>query len=131
MESAYLNWARGNRISNYAGLQSLGDATYRYSDDYIELYIPLLEAYYPKEEQVVSEAKVNQLLRLIPACTLDVKKYRVQVEVNPKLLDHALVQAPSMITPNDKDVQPIVTAKFYRPMNMSELDYVIRLRLMG
>jgi hypothetical protein len=131
MDSAYLNWARGNRLTNYVGFESINNTPIEYSSDYLELRVKLLEAYNPKDETVVTEAKANQLIRLYPACTLDIKKYRVQIEPNPKLLEYAMVAMPRILSCDDVGAQPIITAKFFKAMNFKELDYLVKMFLVG
>jgi hypothetical protein len=124
MESLYRKWIRGSRSSMLnvrAGVQP------SYSHDYISAAVPLLEAFNPSKEEVVNSATANQLLKLIPACDLNIQRgFRMQMEVNPTLHEYALVSYNTLLEPGDK---PVVMAKFHRSMEFDQLDWLVRFYL--
>jgi len=131
MESAYLKWNRGNRVALCGGLEQAEEGTYtlRFSADSQAMYIPLSEGWNPTKEEIVTVAKPNQRLRLIPAFTIKPSKYKVKVCVNPALLNVAFVQCPDIIEIDEVDTQPVVVAKFYKEFDLTTLDYLIKLYL--
>ena len=131
IDSAFLKWNRGNRISLYGGIEVAEGHTLTYSGDTQALYVPLLEGYNPSKEEVVTEAKANQRLRLIPAVLINPNKHKIKVVPNPALLDVAEVNCPDIIESDEPDTQPVVTAKFFKDFKLSELDWIVKLYLLA
>lgn len=134
MEHGLLNWIRGNRLTNHAGVEPAPgfDLTrdMTYSTDYLCLKVPLFEAYEMKEETLVKEAKVNQRLKLIPAVRVNPRTYRILVDVNPKLHAYADVLHTSIVEPGSGD-QPTIYARFRKPVDLTEFEYLIRMYLLA
>jgi len=130
MESMYMNWARGNRVSVFGGITVDSADDVAYSKDYIAMLVPLGEAYNVSTEEIVSVGKANSRLKLIPKLSIAPKKYRIQVEPNPLLYEVADVFHEKIIEP-DSDSQPYIYVKFRREFDLSQLDYLVRLYLVS
>ena len=107
-----------------------------FSKDYYEVYVPLgavipLSASKSESDIDPTDIQRNSRVRLEPACTLDVQeRFRVEVDVNPALLEMADVSHIQMVSPLSGD-QPHVYATFRKGADLSELEYLVRLRLVG
>lgn len=128
MESIYLNWARGNRLSKYGGISEFTEDM-KYSNDYIALYMPLGECYIPSKESIVTEVKSGTRAILLPKVPVSpANRYRIAVVANPELYEYAQVHYEALIEPGGK---LRLYAKFHKDMNVHELDYLARLYLIG
>lgn len=128
MESAYLNWARGNRLAKYGGMSKFTEGM-RYSNDYIALYMPLGECYIPSKEMVVKEVKQGTRAVLLPEVEVcPAARYRIAVVVNPEIYEYATVHYEALLEPGSK---LRIYAKFHKDMSIDQLDYLTRLYLVG
>jgi hypothetical protein len=131
MDTIYLNWARANRAQLYGGIRVVDGYEIRHSRDYSTMYVPLQEGFLLSEEQVVTQARAKQRLKLIPACTVRPgERYRVQVVVNPLLYQYATINHNQLVE-HDEPVGPEIYAQFHRDFDLSQLDYLVRLYLIG
>lgn len=132
MESSFLNWARGNRLSMYAGLKMEEGHEFKYASDYTYLEIPAVGFYDDKEEQVVDKGMRNQHLLVIPACTLNMKgMLKVLVEPCPELAAYGSVQAGYYIHPGSGEKVPSFYINLHKNCDISNIPYAVRLYLRG
>lgn len=131
METVYLNWARGNRLQTYGGVRVVDGHSIRYSRDYATMYVPLYEAFLLSEEAVVTTARAKQRIKLIPACTVQpAERYRVQAVINPALNSVATISYNNIVE-SDEPGSLEIYAHFHRDFDLSQLDYLVRLYLVG
>lgn len=105
----------------------LEDHEFQWSSNYTGVKVPLLEAYNPSSEEIVTEAKRGNRLRLIPACTVGPDKDHIKIRVNKKALEEvADFPAEFTICPGSGD-QPHFYATFKRDFDLSKLDYLIEI----
>jgi hypothetical protein len=124
MDSVYRKWIRGSRSSM---VTMRANYVMDYNRDYTSMYIPMAEAFNPSKEELVTEATANQLLRLIPACSVNLESgYKITVVPNPVLMEYALINYTPVLEAGD---QPMIIAKFHRSMDLSQLEYLVRLYL--
>lgn len=127
----FLNLVRGNRLSSIIGLRMREGVPYRFSKDYTYVEIPLGELFNPGTEEVVSKASRNQRIRIIPACDILLRGtgYKVIVKVNPKIHEYASCTEIRFL--EDDTDQPVFYATFHKDMDAAELDWAVRLYLVG
>lgn len=130
--NTFLNLVRGNRLPSIMGLRMNDGVPYRFAKDYTYVEIPLAHMYNPSTEEVQSKASRNQRIRIIPGCQVRVSGsgYKVLVKVNPKLHEYASVSYSAVLDSGDEE-QPVVYASFHRDMDEKELDWAVRLYLIG
>jgi hypothetical protein len=128
--SGLYKWNKAQRVSLYGGVKLAEGYELKYGHDCKALYIPLRESFNPSKEELVTEAKANERLRLIPAATVTPHRYRVKVVVNPKLIEYAEVNCPDILE-QDEDANLVVMAKFYRKMDLTSLDWLVKLYLIA
>lgn len=127
MEPAFLNLTRGNRIVSFMGLVVDPGRTTKYGKDYKYVEIPVRELWNPTTESIVDRANRNQHLKIVPACTLDVKGYyTVMVVTNPKLQEVSSCPSTFIIDPNE-GAQPAFWAQFHKSFDLKDLDWAVRL----
>jgi len=131
MESAFQKWNRGNRVSLYGGIETEPGFILTYSGDCQALYLPLRHGINISTDEVLMEAKRGQRLQLIPAATISPKKHKIKVVPNPALIDVANFQCPDIIESDEPGIQPVVTAKFYKDFDLTQLDWIVKLYLMA
>lgn len=134
MDSAFINIARGNRITSYLGLEMTAGKAFRYcqnvSAPYTYIEIPL-EGLINADGEQVEKALQNQKLLVKPACRLDLKgPYRVMVKTNPRLSEFADCPSVLLLDPGEKE-QPYFYASFRKGMAAIELDWAVRLYMMS
>lgn len=129
--TTWLNLVRGNRLSNIMGLQMSDGVPYRFSKDYTFVEIPLAQLYNPSTEEVVDKATRNQRIRIIPACTTNLRSagYKILVKVNPRIHDFGTCTELRLIDTNEE--QPVFHVQFHKDMDAKELDWAVRLHLIG
>lgn len=126
------NLVRGNRLTGIMNLRMTEGVPHKYAKDYTFVEIPLNHLFNPSTDEIQVKALRNQRLRIVPACTVDLKKggYKIGVKVNPKLLEYA--SCPSFfILDTEEHEQPVPYAFFHKDMEANELDWAVRLYLMG
>jgi len=131
METSFYNWARGNRLSQYAGLKMYDGHEFRYAPDYTYIEIPLL-GFMDQKEGLQEKGLRNQHLQVIPACTIDVKgSLKVEVEPCPQLAEFGSVQAGYYIHPGSGEVTPSYYITFRKDCDFDNIPYAVRLYLRG
>lgn len=132
MDTSYLNWVRGNRITAYAGLAMETGYEYKFGPDYTYLEIPALKFQSSGDKDLEDDQKGsrNQHLLLLPACVVNIKgQYRVEVEPNPELSKYGAVQPGYYIHPGTGEQAPGIYMNLHRNCDISELSYAVRLYL--
>lgn len=128
MDSSFLNLVRGNRLSGFMGLEMMPDKNFKYAPDYSYLEIPILGFFLDSEEKLVEKAMRNQYVRVLPACTVNVKgSYKVQVEPNPELAKYGLFQPGYYIHPGERSQRPGFYMQMRRDLDVEDVPFAIRL----
>ncbi len=132
MDTSFMNWARGSRLQVYAGLTMAEGREFRYGPDYSYIDIPCVGFYDEKEEKLVAKGLRNQYLRLVPACTLNVRgSLKVQVEPCPELARFGMVQPGYYVHPGSGLLTPELYIQLRRDLDLEEVPYAVRLYLRG
>ncbi len=130
MDTSYANWARGNRLTQYAGLQMAEGVPLKYGADYAYVEVPADVLINAADGSRTDKALRNQSIIVVPACTLNVRgSYRIQVEPNPALWVFGPVQSQYYIHPESG----LSTPSFYvyprKDFDLADLQYAVRLYL--
>ncbi len=84
--------------------------------------------YNPSDESILTKGSRNQYLRVMPACTVEVKgHYRFEVHPNPALNIFGLVQAPYYLEPEDGRMNPGFYIALRRDLDLKDIDWAIRI----
>lgn len=132
MDTSYFNWARGNRVTNYAGLVMAPGTEYKYGPDYTYMDVPAVGFYDEKEEKLTDKGLRNQYLKIVPACTLDVKgTFKVLVEPCLGAAAYGMMQAGYLIHSGSGVTVPDFYILLRKDLDIKELSYAVRLYLVG
>ena len=113
------------------GLQMTEGVPYKYAVDYSYVEIPLGTIYNPSTEEVLNKASRNQHLLLKPACSLRLDgNHKIIVKTNPLLQEFATVPAVLLLDPKSGE-QPHFYASFRKDMDLSDLDWLVRLYMVS
>lgn len=131
MDTSYANWARGNRLTQYAGLTMDEGIPLKYGGDYAYVEIPVAAIINVADGGPVEKLLRNQTGIIIPACRLNVRGqgYRIQVEPNPVLGAFGPVQAPYYIHPDNTESMPSFYIYPRKDLDISDIPYAVRLYL--
>lgn len=132
MDSIFLSLASGSRLKNYMGLEISHGYEFKYSPQYIYVEIPVKEIYNPATEEVLQKGLRNQHVRIIPACTVNVRgRYTVEVEPNPRLAEYGTVSGGIYrIHPGEhENYTPGFYVTLRKDMEISDIDWAVRLYL--
>lgn len=129
-----MNLARGNRITSHMGLKMVNDHAYRFpkliENGYGYVEIPVLELWNPSEEAVVEKGVRNQYLKVIPACTLNVKgPCVIEVVPNPAIAAYGMIQGGYYVESGSGETVPSFYVSLRKDMDPKDVDYAIRLRM--
>lgn len=130
MESSFLNLNRGNRLSSYMGLEMApGVASLPFTPGFTHIDIPPLHL--EKDDGTVLEQGLrNQHLRIVPACTVDLRgDYKLLVEPNPALAAVGSVQGMYYIQSGSGRQAPGIWITLRKDFNPADLPWVVRLYL--
>lgn len=128
----FLKLVTGNRLGMYMGLKMDEGKAYRFAKDYTYVEIPVGRIFNPTSEEFVTKVTANQKVQIIPACSINLKGsgYKIMVKTNPKL--QAIANCPSVIMLDyDEGDQCSFFAHFQKALNVEDLDWAVRLYLMG
>lgn len=126
MESAYLNLVRGNRLSSLMGLKMVADYPYRNAQNYMYVEIPV--RHFELDGEPVTEAKRNQHVFVVPACSINVRGTSiVEVEPNPDLARLGQLQAGYKVHPNSGLKEPGFWFTARKDVKLEDIGYAIRL----
>lgn len=128
MDTSYLNLARGNRLSSYLGLEMVSGYTMRYAQDYTYVEIPILGFYHPGEDKVLEKVLRNQYVRVLPACTVQVRgHYKVEIEPCQEVYEFGMAQGRYYIEPGTDQQVPGFYLQVRKDVNMTDLPHAIRI----
>lgn len=132
METSYLKLIDGTRIQNYLGLKMddgyIAAKPQEAGRNYAYLEIPARELYNPSDESVVMKGMRNQYIRVIPACSVNVRgNYRFEVEPNPALAEFGALQGRYYLEPGDGQLVPHFHLWLRRDLELSDIKWAIRL----
>jgi hypothetical protein len=135
MDGSFFNWIRGNRINQYAGLVMDQDVNYKVGGrDSMYLDVPIGALYDGKDDVYVAKGLRNQYLKVIPACTMDVKgSFAVLVEPNPLLAEYGMIQPGYYLHPGSGMLRPSFYISLRKDLDLKDIKdlYAIRLYLRG
>lgn len=127
IESSFINLNRGNRLTSYMGLDLDEGVELKFEKGYTHCDIPirvLLNA----DGTPVEKGLRNQHLRVIPACSVDLKgDYKLLVEPNPALSEFGSVQGMYYIQPGTGRQTPGFYITLRKDLDLSTVSYGIRL----
>lgn len=127
MESSFLNLGRGNRTTAYMGLELDPGVEIKYEKGYTYMDIPVRELV-NGEGVIVEKGLRNQHLRVIPACSVDLKgDYKILVEPNPALAEFGAVQGMYYIQPGTGRQTPGFYITLRKDLDLSQIQYGIRM----
>lgn len=130
LETSYLNMCRGTRLTSYLNLKMIEGQAYRFGPDYTYVEIPILGFEKDGEKALVTKVLRNQYVRIVPACTVDVKgTAKLQVEPNPDLGPYGLFQPGYYINPGSGLQEPGFYFQARRDLEVADLKYAVRLYL--
>jgi hypothetical protein len=131
MDSMFLNLTRGSRLSAYMGLVLPSGEQPKFGPNYQYVEIPLA-GFRSSDGELLSEAKANQHLEVVAACTLNVRgSFPVMVHYNPALQSVASVGSNHIIWPGGDILTPTYFATFRKGIKGSELEWAVRLSLLA
>lgn len=132
MSETFLNLLSGNTLKSYLGHQTDDTNSPNWAPDYTYIQVPLKEVYNPSDEKIVTKAMRNQQLKLIPACTINVRsRYKAMVKTNPKLQEVATCPTLYLIDGGDSREEISFYATFRKDYDLSELEWIVRVYLIG
>lgn len=131
VENSFANWARGNRVTQYAGLRMSEGVPIKFGADYAYVEVPVETLINAADGSKVEKALRNQSIVVIPACVLDVRgmSFRVQVEPNPALSVFGPVQSSYYIHPGSGVTVPSFYVYPRKDFDTADLQYAVRLYL--
>lgn len=129
MTSTYVNLVRGTYISNYLGLKMKEGHEFKYRSDYVTVEIPIIG--FEKDGELVDKVLRNQYVKVIPACTVDVRgaRYHAQVEPNPALAEFGLYQPGYYIHTGTGEQVPGFWFQARKDLSKEDVAFAIRLYL--
>lgn len=132
LETVFLNLIRGNRITNYLGLELKGNSSLTYSKDYGTSYLQLGRALNLETAKHVKKLKKDMRVALFPLATINPRKYRAYIEVNPALYAIGNVNFERVIEA-DKGVSelPIYLEVKEDFDGLEDLEYLVRISLIA
>lgn len=131
MAGVFISLLRGNRMSQYLGLKMDEGVAYKYAKDYAYVEIPIREFYNPAAESIQKKALRGQHVRVVPACSVDIKGgFRYLVKTNPALQEVATCPTVFLLDVDDKE-QPHFYATFRKDLDADRLDWCVRIYMIG
>lgn len=132
MESSYLRLVSGSRLANNLGLKMAEGYEYRSpassTSGYAYIEVPVMELYNPTDETILEKGMRNQYLKVMPACTVNVKGfYRFEVHPNKDLYEYGMVQAPFYLEPEEGEYVPSFYIKLRKDLDIQDIEYAIRI----
>jgi hypothetical protein len=120
MDSVYLKLLDGARVKNHMGLRMDEGVASVPGKNYLHLDIPAR----PMEEEI----KRNQHVFIEAAGTINVKgRQIVEIEANPALAEYGSVQPSYKVHPDSGEMQLGIWFSAHKSMDVSKLDYLVRL----
>lgn len=132
MDSMFLNLTRGSRLSAYMGLEMNPGAVHTFGPNYQYVEIPL--SHFLKDDgTALDEAKANQHLEVVAACSIHVRgNFAVMVHYNPALQSVATLGSSHIIWPGEGGrLVPSYFATFRKGIKASEVTWAVRLSLLA
>jgi len=128
-ETSLIELGRGMATVKYLRPRPLGEK-YRFTDDHVALEVPISGGL-TGDEELVTEAKRGNRLRLIPEWQVDPQKYRVLVVPHQMLHQVAELGSVYLIDPCDGEAATIqIYARFFRDFDLTSLPYLCRLYML-
>ena len=132
MDSMFLNLTRGSRLSAYMGLEMAPGFESKFGPNYQYVEIPL--SHFLKDDNTsLDEAKANQHLEVVAACSIHVRgNFPVMVHYNPALQSVATLGSNHIIWPGEMGrITPSYFATFRKGIKASEVTWAVRLSLLA
>ena len=132
MDSMFLNLTRGSRLSAYMGLEMSSGIVHTFGPNYQYVEIPF--SHFLKDDgTALDEAKANQHLEVVPACSIHVRgNFAVMVHYNPALQAVASVGSSHIIWPGEMGrVAPSYFATFRKGIRSEDVTWAVRLSLLA
>lgn len=131
METSYMKLI-GSRLSNHLGLKMEEGHEYRFPQiqerNYAYVEIGATALYLPSEEKYLDKALRNQQVKVLPACTVDVKgHYRFEVHPNPQLWEYGTCQGMYYLEPREGEIRPGFYVALRKDLDLKDIDYAIRI----
>lgn len=131
IDTVFLSLSKDSRRSNYLKFQADEGVVPTYGPEYQCMYLPMREAVNTSDDSVVTGAKRGQTIRLIPACVVSPRVYRVLVVVNPEVHRYAQCASCLILEPGETDLSFYAT--FRRDMEdlAGKLPWLVRIYLIN
>ena len=132
MDSMFLNLTRGSRLSAFMGLEMAPGFGSKFGPNYQYVEIPL--DYFLKDDNTsLNEAKANQHLEVVAACSIHVRgNFPVMVHYNPALQAVASLGSSHIIWPGEMGrVAPSYFATFRKGIKAEDITWAVRLSLLA
>lgn len=132
METSYLSMVSGSRISNFLGLQMDEGKNYNHSGvrerQYAYIEIPIRHIENVTTGEIGMKALRNQLIRIVPACKVNVRgNYRFEVHPDRSLWAYGVVEGMFYLEPQEGEMEPSFYMQLRKDMELSADDKVIRI----
>lgn len=131
--TSYLSLVSGARIKNYLGLQMDEGRVFTYpptgDSGYGYVQIPAARIVDMAGEPLVADKALrNQAVRIVPACSVDIKgSYRFEVHPNPALWDFGAVQGVFYLEPGEGRLVPSFVMNLRKDLTLTDIPWAIRI----
>jgi hypothetical protein len=131
METVFMNLVRGNRLSALIGLK-LGDSLLpKYGAQYQYVEVPV-KCFRKDDGTELDKANPNQHLEVIPNCTIHVRGSQpVMIHYNPALQAVGTHSGSHIVWPGSGEHCPSFYMSFRKGINLSDLEWAIRISLLA
>lgn len=132
METSYLSLVSGSRISNFLGLKMDQGVDYTrpgvQERQYAYIEIPVRHIENVTTGEIGMRALRNQLVRIVPACTVNVRgNYRFEVHPDRTLWAYGIVEGMFYLEPKEGEFSPSFHMQLRRDMELVPGTSVIRI----
>lgn len=128
IESALGKLTPSRKITDLLGLQMSAGFEVKSAKGYWYMEIPVESLYNVTDEKVQEKGLRNQLIRVMPACSIAPKGSNVLlIEPNPELAKWGNLQGSYIVTPETARHIPGFHLHLRRDLELSEISYAIRI----
>lgn len=132
METSYLSMVSGSRIKNFLGLTMDAGVDYKHAGvqerNYAYIEIPIRHIENMTTGEIGMKALRNQLIRVVPACTVQVRgNYRFEVHPDRSLWAYGVVEGMFYLEPQEGEMEPSFYMHLRKDMELSKDSPVIRI----
>lgn len=131
--TTFVNLVRGNRLSAYVGLQMTEEIPFKYGADYTYVEIPIQHLFLLSEEKVVTEAKKQQRIAIVPACSVEPRGTgtHLYIEPNRELALYGDISPSYYLHTGDGRVVPTIYMSLRKDVSLADVKYAIRIYMVN